>query len=258
MFCPHCGKEVADDQIFCHHCGGRMRAEDASSVLETVENASGRERTAWEEREARGFFRGLFSTANDALFRPSEFFRKMAVTGGLTDPLLYALILGMVGVMFSYLWQIVTRGSMPGMIPGMQTGTGPDMFHGVGLALLAFFSPFFIIMGMFVSAGILHLCLMIVKGTRSGFEGTFRVVAYGYSAYIFMIIPFCGGILTAVWAIVLSIIGLREAHETSGGKAAFAVFLPLIVCCGAVLFVLALILGAAAGSLGMILNQMQH
>jgi hypothetical protein len=257
MFCPHCGKEVADDQLFCHHCGARMREDDASSVLETVQTAGGRERTPWEEREMRGFFRGLFATANDALFRPSEFFRKMSVTGGLTDPLLYALILGMIGIMFSYLWQIVTRGSMQGMIPGMQASTAPDMFHGVGLALFAFFSPFFIIMGMFVSAGILHVCLMLVKGTKSGFEGTFRVVAYGYSANIFMVIPFCGGILTAVWAIVLSIIGLREAHETTGGKAAFAVFLPVIVCCGLMVFVLALILGAAAGSLGMLLNQMQ-
>jgi hypothetical protein len=200
----------------------------------------------------------LFGTANEALFRPTEFFRNMAVTGGLTDPLLYALILGMVGVMFSYLWQIVTRGSMQGMIPGMQAGAAPDMFHGAGLALLAFFSPFFIIMGMFVSAGILHVCLMAVKGTKAGFEGTFRVVAYGYSANVFMVIPFCGGLLTAVWAIVLSIIGLREAHETTGAKAAFAVFLPAIVCCGLILFVLALILGAAAGSLGMIFNQMQQ
>ena len=111
---------------------------------------------------------------------------------------------------------------------------------------------------MFVLAGILHVCLMMVKGTKAGFEGTFRVVAYGYSANIFMVIPFCGGILAAVWAVVLSIIGLREAHETTGGKAAFAVFLPVIVCCGMRLFVLALILGAAAGSLGMIINQMQR
>lgn len=258
MFCPHCGKEVADDQLFCHHCGLRLREENATAPLEEVaaSPAPGRERTAWEDREALGFFKGLFGTLNEALFRPTEFFRKMPVSGGLTDPLLYGLILGMVGVMFSYLWQIVTHGSMQGMIPGMQPAARPDILGGVGLALMAFFSPFFIIIGMFVSAGILHVCLMMLKGTKAGFEGTFRVVAYGYSANLFMVIPFCGGILTAVWAIVLSIIGLREAHETTGGKAAFAVFLPVILCCGLALFALALIFGIAAGSLGMIINQM--
>ena len=81
---------------------------------------------------------------------------------------------------------------------------------------------------------------MMVKGAKPGFEATFRVVAYGYSANIFMVIPFCGGILPLVWAVVLSIIGLREAHETTGGKAAFAVFLPADHLLRHVLFALAL------------------
>ena len=72
---------------------------------------------------------------------------------------------------------------------------------------------------------------MMVKGARNGFEATFRVVAYGYSANIFLVVPFCGGLLAGVWAIILYIIGLREAHETTGGKAALAVFLPVVVCC---------------------------
>ena len=72
----------------------------------------------------------------------------MPVTGGLTDPLLYALIVGMVGLMFSYLVADRDHGSMQGMIPGMPTGAGPDMFQGIGLAFLAFFSPFLIIIGI--------------------------------------------------------------------------------------------------------------
>ena len=256
MFCPQCGKEVGDDQLFCQHCGAKLRGEEAPAD-EAVQQPAGREKTAWEDRETRGFFGGLFSTMNDSLFRPSEFFKKMPVTGGLTDPLLYALIVGMVGMMFSYFWQVVTQGAMQNMMPGMPYGSGQDMLQGVGLALLAFFSPFLIIIGLFVTAGILHLCLMLVKGARTGFETTFRVVSYGYSAYVFLIVPFCGNLLAGVWAIVLYIIGLREAHETTGGKAAFAVFLPVIVCCGLGLLALAVIFGAAAGSLGMILQQMQ-
>jgi len=263
MFCPHCGKDVADDQVFCHHCGARLRQEEQATgasvepALPSTEpeiSFAGRQKTPWEDREARGFLGGLFKTLSDVLFRPAEFFKTMPVRGGLTDPLLYALIVGMIGLMFSYLWQIVTRGALQSLL-GVPQATGNVLFQGIGMALLAFLSPLILIAGLFVSAGILHVCLMLVKGSRSGFEGTFRVVAYGYSANVFWAIPFCGGLLAGVWVIVLNIVGLREAHETTGGKAGFAVFLPVIVFCGLLFFALALLLGAAAGSLGLM---MQH
>jgi hypothetical protein len=249
MFCPHCGKEIAEGQIFCQHCGARL--------AEPAPVAGGREKTPWEDREARGFFSGLFTTVKDTLFRPSEFFRKMPVTGGLTDPLLYALIIGMAGLMFSYFWQILLQGAMQdAMLPGMKAVAGQHMLRGIGMAVLAFLSPFLVILGLFILSGVLHLFLMMVKGARSGFEATFRVAAYGSSANLFLVIPFCGGLLAGVWAIVLTIIGLREAHETTGGKAAVAVFFPVVVCCGLILVAIALFMGAAAASLGTMM-QMQ-
>lgn len=249
MFCPHCGKEIAEGQVYCQHCGARLA--EAAPISE------GREKTDWEDRESKGFLSGLYTTLKDVLFRPSGFFKRMPVTGGLTDPLLYALIIGMVGLIFSYFWQILLQGAMQGMmLPGMKAAAEQNMFRGIGLAVLAFFSPFLIILVLFIGSGILHVCLMLVKGARSGFEATFRVVAYGYSTYILLVIPFCGGLIAGVWAVVLAIIGLREAHETTGGKAAFAVFLPVVVCCGLVLVAIAMFMGAAALSLGTIV-QMQ-
>ena len=257
MFCPHCGKEVADGQIFCQHCGAKLFEETApESALEKAPLGGGREKTSWEDRETQGFFGGLFKTLNETLFRPSEFFKKMSVTGGLTDPLLYALIIGMVGLMFSYFWQIALKSAMQDMLPGMQAAAGQRLFQGIGMTILAFLSPFLIILGLFISSGILHLFLVMVKGAKHGFEATFRVVAYGYSANIFLVVPFCGGLLAGVWAIILYIIGLREAHETTGGKAALAVFLPVIVCCGLIMIAVALFMGAIAASLGTIM-QMQ-
>ncbi len=259
MFCPQCGNEVADDQKFCQHCGAKLHDADqqeaAAPVPGSAPAATG-ERTPWEDRESRGFFKGLFGTLNEALFHPSEFYKKMPVTGGLTDPLLYALIVGMVGMIFSYLWQMVMKGAVQGVLPmsGMYgTGVNP-IYEGMGMALLAFFSPFLIIIGLFVQSGILYVCLLMVKGANRGFEATFRVVAYGYSANIFMVIPVCGSLVAGIWAVVLYIIGLKEAHATTGGKAAFAVFLPVIVCCGLLMFGLALFLGAAAGSLGALMQ----
>jgi hypothetical protein len=257
MFCPHCGNEAADGQLFCKHCGARLSEEPAPETApEGAAVAGGREETPWEDREALGFFGGLFKTLNETLFRPSEFFKKMSVSGGLTDPLLFALIIGMFGLMCSYFWQIALKSAMQDMVPGMQAAAGQRLFQGIGMTILAFLSPFLIILGLFISSGILHVFLMMVKGAKNGFEATFRVVAYGYSANIFLVVPFCGGLLAGVWAITLYIIGLREAHETTGGKAALAVFLPVIVCCGLIVIAVALFMGAAAASLGTMM-QMQ-
>jgi hypothetical protein len=254
MFCPQCGKEVSEGQIFCQHCGARVAETGKAPSVEITSEKGGREKTPWEDRETRGFFGGLFRTVNESLFRPSDFFKKMSVTGGLTDPLLYALIIGMVGLMFYYFWQILLKSAMQNMLPGMEIASGRHMFQGIVMAILAFLSPLLIILGLFISSGILHVCLMMVKGAKNGFEATFRVVAYGYSANIFLVIPFCGGLLAGVWAIVLYIIGLREAHETTGGKAAFAVFLPAIVCCGLITIAMIVFMGAIAASFGTLMQ----
>ncbi len=254
MFCPKCGKEVSEGQIFCQYCGARLVEEAFPAAEASTSQLSTREKTPWEDREARGFFNGLFATMREVLLRPSEFFKKMPLTGGLTDPLLYGLIIGMVGLMVSYMWQLAFKGAMNDMMPGMHAGTGQQFFHGAGIAVLAFFTPFLIILGLFLSSGVLHLFLMMVKGARQSFEATFRVVAYGYSPNIFLVLPFCGGIIAAVWGIVLAIIGLREAHEITGGKAAFAVFLPVIVCCGMITIAAAAFMSLVAASFGSLMR----
>lgn len=252
MFCPYCGKEVAEDQMFCQHCGAKLRQE--AGTAEQTSAQQGRGKTAWEDRQLHGSLRGLITTLNEVLFRPSEFYRKMPVTGGLTEPLLYALIVGMFGLMFSTIWQLATKGAMQNMIPGMPMGAGHDMLQGTGLVFFAFFSPLLVIIGLFLSAGILHVCLMLVRGATAGFEGTFRVVSYGYSANLFLVLPFCGYPLMIVWSIVLYIIGLKEAHQTTGGKAAFAVFLPVIACTCLVALAVTMLLGAAAASFSTLLQ----
>jgi hypothetical protein len=241
MFCPHCGNEVGEGQAFCQHCG--LRLGEPAPVL------GGREKTPWENRETHGFFGGLFKTLKLVLFNPTEFFRKMPVTGGLTDPLLYALIVGMVGLMFSYVWQILLQGSMQGFMPP-EMASRYQMFQQFNIAALAISTPVILIFALFVIAGIFHVLLMLVKGARSGYEATFRVVSYCASPLIFHMVPCCGGLVWLLWSLVISIIGLKEAHETTGGKAAFSVLFPLVLCCGlAVLFIM-MFIGAMAASFG--------
>ncbi len=245
MFCPHCGKEIGEGHVFCQHCGMSL-AQSEPGPLPTT---GGRTKTSWEDRQTTGFFTGILTTLKESLFTPSDFFRKMPVTGGLTNPLLFALIIGMVGAMSFYFWQILLKGIMQNfMPPGIMPPAGQQALQDTSLFFNAFFTPFFIIASIFIFSGILHMFLLLVKGARAGFEATFRVVAYGYSANILFLIPGCGSFIAMIWAIALAIIGLREAHEISGGKAAFAVFFPLLCCAGLFILIAVLFMGAFVAS----------
>ena len=247
MFCPHCGKEVSEGHAFCQFCGGTIAADVSAP-------SPGRAKTAWEDPSTRWTVKGLISSLKGSLFAPSIFFRTMNVTGGITDPMLYALITGMVSWTIYYFWQIVLHVPLGSYIP-LKGASDLDVFQGTGIAAAAVLMPFILIASLFIWSGILHLLLMMVRGAKNGFEATFRVVSYSIGGYVFLMIPFCGAIISALWTVVLAIIGLKEAHGTTGGKASFAVLFPLILCCAIVVLFFLLVLGTVAASFGTMPHQ---
>lgn len=247
MFCPHCGKEISEGHAFCQFCGGTIAAAVPAA-------SPGRAKTAWEDPSTRWTVQGLLSSLKDVLFAPANFFRAMNVTGGITDPMLFALITGMVSWMTYYFWMIVLHDPLGSYLP-TKGASDLDLFQGAGLAAAAVLAPFVLIASLFIWSGILHLLLMMVRGAKNGFEATFRVVSYSIGAYVFLMVPFCGAIISGLWTIVLAIIGLKEAHGTTGGKASFAVLFPLIMCCAMVMLFFLLILGSVAASFGTMPHQ---
>jgi hypothetical protein len=248
MFCPNCGKEVAENQAYCHSCGFLL-AEPAVSV------SSGRSKTAWEDRSISGFFNGLIRTLKEILFAPSHFFKKMSVTGGLTDPLLYAMIVGMVGLTFFYIWDIILHAPLRSfMTAELRAAADRTLVGTLGTVITAVLTPFMLIFWLFFVSGMLHLFLLMVRGAQAGFEATFRVVSYGVSPLVFLAIPFCGMPITSLWIIILIIIGLKEAHGISAGKAVFSVLFPFIFCCSLVMLGIAIFMSAIAASFGWVVN----
>jgi hypothetical protein len=84
--------------------------------------------------------------------------------------------------------------------------------------------------------------MLIVGSRNSGFEATFRVGAYAAVTSLVSWIPFIGGIL-ALYGIYLGIVGIREMHNTTTGKAALVVLIPV-----AIIFLLVLALIALVGA----------
>ena len=185
----------------------------------------------WEHRQERGFFNAFIETLTMVLIRPNEAFSVMKREGGLGEPLIYALIGGCVGGIVAFLFSLGFRSI--GFFADKDNSLAAMTGMGIGSAAMIILLPLFVVIGLFVGSGIVHLCLMIVGGANHSFETTFRVFAFTQgSASPLQIIPLCGGVISGVWALVCNCIGLARAHETDTGRAVLAVFLPVIVCCG--------------------------
>ncbi|HVN76311.1 MAG TPA: YIP1 family protein [Thermoanaerobaculaceae bacterium] len=189
---------------------------------------------------------GLYETAKLVITSPSQAFARMSLTGTLGKPILYAIIFGWVGIIANQIYSIALRGAMmgflsnlPGYNPRMTFGL--PMFMSVGLMIVA---PVFVLIGVLIWSAIVHLFLMLVGGANTGFSSTVRVVCYTGTVQVLQVIPLCGGMIAAVWALVLYIIGIAIAHRTTQGKAALAVLLPLVLCCVCIA-IIAIAFGAA-------------
>ncbi len=197
-------------------------------------------RCPWEEQDRLGFLTAIWQTWRQSLFGPSAFFRWMPVRGGYKSPLGYGMLVGTTELLAALFWQLLITATA--ILSG--AGEALEEYRPFALAVMALLAPLLVFIGLFVGAGILHLCLLLVGGDRQGFEATFRVQAYSAGAHLLNIIPLCGWLVAPVWFLVLQIIGLREAHGISGGRAALAVLLPLIVCCGFVFLLVSLFMAA--------------
>ncbi|MDX1946528.1 MAG: YIP1 family protein [Pirellulaceae bacterium] len=192
-----------------------------------------------------------WKTAGMVMSSPSEAFSRMRQEGSLEEPIHFNIY----GLGQLLLVALLLGGALGLLILAMEPGgnIGEKAVGAVVVALAAMgLGAIYVLLvatlGMMFSAAIYHVCLLIVGGARRGYETTFRVTSYGTLSLMWLFaIPYIGGLIAGIWLLVILIIGLAKAHEISTGKAALAVLLPYIVCCGgyALLIFLAIALDAA-------------
>ena len=182
----------------------------------------------WEKGSDLGIWKGIYQTFNLVLFSPGKFFSNMTHTNGIKEPLAFGLLLGSMGTMFGFFWQFLV---MSGRIlsPG---GILLDKFD-INLNLIflgiMIISPFLVILNMLISGSIIHMCLLILRGDKSGFEGTFRVIAFSQATRILDLIPFVGELIGGIWNLVVLIVGIRNIHDTSYFKTIVAIMVLLFL-----------------------------
>jgi hypothetical protein len=85
--------------------------------------------------------------------------------------------------------------------------------------------------------------LLFVRPSNAGFEATLRTAAYASVTALVSWIPVLGQIL-ALYGIYLAVVGIREMHRTTTGRAALVVLIPtLIIFMFALIFIV--LVGAA-------------
>ncbi len=142
---------------------------------------------------------------------------------------IFAVLLAFIGTIFGSMM----GGQNLGMLMGAGAGAG-------GAVIFFVLFMIFTIIGAFIGGAILHIFVYLVGG-RNGLEQTIKAIMYGSTPGLLLgWIPIIG-FIAAIWSIVLNILGIRQLHELTTGKAALAVLIPVIIA-----IILALIIAGLA------------
>ncbi len=175
------------------------------------------------------------------ILQPTGFFAGMPRGGALLNPLVFAVICIELSALLSALLVLVGVQQNPGFNPNPQNALPSVFTPGSALASIIV-APIFGAIGLFIAAAIQQLLVRLVVGpANSGFASTFRVASYTQVTGLVNWIPVIGPLLS-LYGLYLAIVGIREAHGTTTGKAALVILIPFVV-----VLVVALIVLVAAG-----------
>jgi len=205
----------------------------------------------WDVESKGEWLRAFWNTLTSSLRDPISFFNAVPRNQQFARPWIYAVLISIIVFICLAAYQVgfgalgmgteLVQSFKNALIPSSFVIGPLSIFFIVLFALIVM--PIATTVGLFVQAALFHLGLLLVGGAKRDFISTFRTACYSIGPQIFQIIPIFGAMIAGIWVIVLNIIGLKVVHETSYGKSAFAVFLPLIVCCGVGILLLTTIAG---------------
>ena len=165
------------------------------------------------------------------LFSPSKTFDN-SKEDTIGDAFKYYIIILVIGVVLSAIIAAVVLSLFAEMLGPF--GKKVYLPYGAGMGILAAVSAFLIdaiiggIIGIFIGGLWLHIWVYLVGG-REGVGQTIKALMYGMTpGYLLVWIPVIG-ILAPIWAYIVGIIGVRQLHELSTGKAVLAVIIAIAI-----------------------------
>jgi hypothetical protein len=159
-------------------------------------------------------FNEFIKESKDVLVNPKSYFSTMKTTGGITEPLIKAVIYGAIAGIISFLWSLLKIGAVTG-----------GMFGGA-IGIMAFvWSIIAAIIGLFIGGVILLVISSICKGSTD-FEANVRVTAavmvimpisafFGFAGGINLYLGIVIGLAVNIFSLWLLYNGLVEALKAN-------------------------------------------
>lgn len=187
----------------------------------------GTEPFPWPPREGESITGAGGRTWRDVMFAPASFFRRMPAAAPIGPALVYFLALTVLAGGIQLFWDMVALAVLPR--PAADSTWALFLPTSAGDALLSFFFAPLIMLGvLFAGGAVTHVLLRLMGGAGGRYRTTLRVFAFGQSPALLAIVPFAGAFAAMVWSLIISVIGLREAHRTTTLKAALSILLPAL------------------------------
>lgn len=134
------------------------------------------------------------------MIKPVDFFRTLPKTGGFLDPLIFVLLVAVLGVLLNAIEAFFTRGI------------------GLGMVVIWLLTvPFIMVILSVFFTGVCY-AIWALMGSQESFEASYRCVAYTLILFpiiiLLSIVPYLG-LLGFAWWLYLMVVASQEVHQVA-------------------------------------------
>lgn len=198
-----------------------------------------------------------FGTLRALLTRPSLFFRSLPRPVGVVGPLFFGIVTSWIGSAFEYLWysgfgqifgnRIADLMSAFEKVPQIDSSGRfetalamrehiKNWVFGVGAVLVDPFKTcawiLFLSVFIWVAARLFANRDYAPEERRLDFAAAVSIAGYAQAAALFKAVPVLGGTISAIFAMVLGVIGATETYRVTTGRAILIALFPSILFWG--------------------------
>jgi hypothetical protein len=156
-------------------------------------------------------FAAMPQTAVNVVTKPSEFFQSMPKTGGFLEPLIFTIIMGLIGGIIQALINIIGFGPYAGYGGAMMSRLGAIIIMPIAFAI-----------GSFIGAAILFVIWKLM-GSQENYETAYRCGAYLTALVpitsIIGAVPYAGGLINMAIYVFYLVTASIYAHNIPSQKA---------------------------------------
>ncbi len=166
-------------------------------------------------------FSKFIKDSKDSLLKPKDYFAAMPTSGGFAEPIIKAVLYGLIAGIITFIWSLLSIGSVGG---GMLGG----LFGGAVGVMALIWSVVGALIGLFIG-GVIILIVSAICGGSTGYEANVRVAAslmvispvkalFGFLAILSTVGSLVGFVISlyAIWMLYHALIGsLKAKPQTS-------------------------------------------